>query len=82
MYRILTLKWHNGLQWKSCNSYNQNGFIFEEHKVLHLISLIEPFCINKECSSGLNIGLITPWSTSLSNDFALMFKFSLIFMII
>ena len=45
-----------------------------------LSGLIEPFGINKKCSQGFNVGLISSLCTSLSNGFALIFKFSLIFM--
>ena len=61
-------------------SHNQNGFVFEEHiLILPLIGLIVISGINKKCSFGLNIGLIIPWFSSLSNGLALHFKFSLIF---
>ena len=57
-------------------SHNQNGFVFEEDNFLLLFSgLIEPFGTNMKCSYGFNIGLITPWDTSLSNGFALLFMF-------
>ena len=56
-------------------SHNQNGFVFEEHTIFLLLSgLIEPFGINKNAPTSS----IPP----LSNGFALLFKFSLIFMTI
>ena len=42
--------------------------------ILHVSGLMEPFGINKKCSQGFNVGLITYLCTSLSNGFALIFK--------
>ena len=47
---------------------------------LPLRGFILPFDVNKKCSYGFNVGLITHWGTSLSNGFVLIFKFSFIFM--
>ena len=54
-------------------SQNQNGFIFKDGKFVHLSGLIETFVINKKCFEGFNVGPITPWGTSLSKGFALIF---------
>ena len=56
-----------------------NGFIIEEHSFLPFDCLIEPFGI-KKYSYEFNAGIINPLSSSLSNGFVLIFKFSLIFM--
>ena len=57
-----------------------NGLIFEEHNLLHLSGLIEPFGINKKCSKGFNVVLITPWVLGYPMVLPSFFKFSLIFM--
>ena len=45
-----------------------------EFRVFTLSCLIEPFEINKQCSYELNVGLITPWGSSVCNGFVLDFK--------
>ena len=50
MYAPSILKSHNGLPWKQCNFTLTNQFIIEEHNVLPLSDLTEPFDMNKKCS--------------------------------
>ena len=50
MYAHSILKSHNGLPWKQCNFTITNQFIIEEHNVLPLSDLIEPFDMNKKWS--------------------------------
>ena len=61
-------------------SYNHNESIIRKHTFFAFKGLHSPFDINKKCSLGFNVGLITHWGTSLSNNFVLIMKFSLIFM--
>ena len=51
-----------------------NGCIIEEYRAFTLKILIEPFEVNKQCSHEFNVGLITPWGSSLYNGFVLIFK--------
>ena len=75
MYAPSILKSNNGLPWKQCNFILPNQFIIEEHNVLPLSDLIEPFDTNKKCSQEFNVdlGLITPWGSSLCNGFAFIY---------
>ena len=51
-----------------------NLCIIEEYRVFTLSFLIEPFEFNKQYSYEFNLGLITPWGSSVCNDFVLVFK--------
>ena len=60
-------------------SYNKNAFIFEDTIFLPLSGPIERIYTQNKMSYIFNVGLITPFNTSLPNVFSLIFKFSLIF---
>ena len=81
-YAPSILKSHNVLPRKQCHFTLTNRFIIGEDNVLPLSELIEPINTNKKCSYELNVdlGLITPWDSSLCNGFAFITKFFLIFM--
>ena len=60
--------------------HNQSGLSFEEYIILRLSGATERIYINKKMSEVLNVGLITPWDTSLSNVFFFILKYTLMLM--
>ena len=69
MYTLILLSCIMGYHGNHEISYNENAFIFRTIFFLHLSGPIEQISSHNEMFYVFNVGLITPFDTSLSNGF-------------